>query len=292
LTANVVVRYEEPSNLNTISSSSLNSPSPETPANVVNDAGDVLTVTDVHSAYGGVKAVNGVTFSVKEGECIGIIGPNGAGKSTLLDNISGVNANYTGQIRMFGRDVSRWPLHRRAQLGVARSFQAPRMFGRMSVLSNLMVAPQRQPGESTAKAIFGGWQSTERQQLQRARGLLARFGLNRVADSYARELSGGQERLLELARALMCYPRLLLLDEPFAGVSPSNRQILVHHLSDLATSENLSIVMIEHRLEWVEQICDHVIVMALGKVLARGTLAEVVRERSVVDAYLGRTQLQ
>ena len=251
-------------------------------------AGLVLEVADIHSSYGGVQAVRGVSFTVRQGECVGIIGPNGAGKSTLLDNISGLNRDYTGAVRVLGTDVTKWPMHRRSGLSIARSFQSPRMFGRMSVLSNLMVAPQGQHGERLGKALFGGWREAEERQLARARELLQRFGLVSHQDSYAAELSGGQERLLELARALMTNPKVLLLDEPFAGVSPVNRQRLVHHLRLLARESAVSIVMVEHRLQWVEQLCDKVLVMAEGKIIAQGRLDEVLRHHHVVDAYLGR----
>jgi ABC-type branched-subunit amino acid transport system ATPase component len=248
----------------------------------------VLEASDIHSAYGGVQAVRGVSFEVRKGECVGIIGPNGAGKSTLLDNISGLNRDYTGRVRVLGTDVTRWPMHRRSGLSVARSFQSPRMFGRMTVLSNLMVAPQGQQGERVSRAIFGGWRQAEQRQLVRARELLDQFGLAGHHDSYAAELSGGQERLLELARAMMTNPKVLLLDEPFAGVSPANRQKLVHHLRALARVSSVSIVMVEHRLQWVEQLCDQVIVMAEGRIIAQGSLADVLRHHKVVDAYLGR----
>lgn len=255
------------------------------------DAGSaelVLEVADIHSSYGGVQAVRGVSFEVRRGECVGIIGPNGAGKSTLLDNVSGMNRDYTGAVRVLGTDVTKWPMHRRSGLSVARSFQSPRMFGRMTVLSNLMVAPQGQHGERLGRALFGGWREGERRRLARARELLDRFGLADHHDSYAAELSGGQERLLELARAMMTSPKVLLLDEPFAGVSPVNRQRLVHHLRLLARENSVSIVMVEHRLQWVEQLCDTVLVMAEGRVIAQGKLADVLRHHDVIDAYLGR----
>jgi branched-chain amino acid transport system ATP-binding protein len=248
----------------------------------------VLEVRDVHSAYGGVQAVRGVSFDVRQGQRVGIIGPNGAGKSTLLDNISGLNRDCTGVVKVLGADVSRWPMHRRAGLSVARSFQSPRMFGRMTVLSNMMAAPHGQRGERFLTAVFGGWRDAEQQQLLRALELLDRFGLAGHRDSYAAELSGGQERLLELARAMMTNPKVLLLDEPFAGVSPANRQKLVDHLRDLAQESAVSIVMVEHRLQWVEQLCDKVIVMAEGRIIAEGSLSDVLGHRDVIDAYLGR----
>lgn len=253
------------------------------------DAGRVaLGVDAVRCTYGGVIAVDGVSFQATRGECVAIIGPNGAGKSTLLDNISGLNLDYTGTVTLLGHDVSGWPLHKRAALGVARSFQVPRMFGRMSVLSNLMVAAQKQAGENPLRAVLGGWQAGDRARLTRAHQLAAQFGLEPVLDSYAAELSGGQERLLELARALMSDPQVLLLDEPFAGVSPANRSRLVRHIRELSVKGGVTVLMVEHRLEWVKQLCERIVVMATGKVIAEGSLAEVVRHRDVIDAYLGR----
>ena len=232
--------------------------------------------------------MDGVSLNVMPGECVGLIGPNGAGKSTVLDNISGFNLKHRGRVHMFGTDVSSWPMQKRARLGVARSFQAPRMFGRMTVLSNLMVAPQRQPGESVLRVLAGGWRNAEQRHLDRARHFIQRFALNPVVDNYASDLSGGQERLVELARSLMTGPHLLLLDEPFAGVSPVNRRRLVEHLQHLSRDEGIAILMVEHRLEWVQQLCSRVLVMALGRIIAEGSLDEVAAMSSVVDAYLGR----
>ncbi len=253
--------------------------------------GLAIDVESIRCTYGGVVAVDGVSLRVSRGECVGIIGPNGAGKSTLLDNISGMNLEYEGKVAIFGTDVSRWPLHRRARLRMARSFQVPRMFGRMSVLSNLMAAPQGQRGENPFRAVWGAWRDDERRNLARAYELLAQFSIEHVADSYASQLSGGQERLLELARALMSGPELLLLDEPFAGVSPANRSRLVRHIRELSVKSGVTVLMVEHRLEWVRQLCDRIIVMAEGRVIAQGSLADVVRERHVIDAYLGRRAL-
>jgi branched-chain amino acid transport system ATP-binding protein len=252
------------------------------------DSGLVLDVQALTCSFGGVRAVDNVSFRVTRGECVGIIGPNGAGKTTLLNSVSGVNRDYQGRVFLLGMDVSGWPLHRRARLGMARSFQTPRMFERMTVLSNLMVAPRGQSGENPILAFLGRWRGVDRRNLVLAHSLLAHFGLDRVANNYASELSGGQERLVELARALMGEPQLLLLDEPFAGVSPANRSRLIRRIRELSVKDGVTVVLVEHRLEWLAQLCDRVIVMAEGRVIAEGPLATVTSDRAVIDAYLGR----
>lgn len=246
-------------------------------------------VSGLSCAFEGVRAVDEVSLSVRRGSFVGIIGPNGAGKSTLLDCISGVNTSYTGAVRFDGRDVTKWPAYRLSRLGMIRTFQVSRLFMHMTVLSNLMAAPYPQEGERLVRALGGGWRRKEAELLSQAWELLGVFRLERVADSYCSELSGGQQRLVELCRAMMCQPTVLLLDEPYAGVSPANRKSLSDALEYLWRDRGVTIVMIEHRLELVEALCESVIVMAGGRVLTEGTLEQVKADRYVMDAYLGRS---
>jgi len=250
-------------------------------------AAAVLELTNLAHAFGGMQAVDGVSFSVPQGVFWGLIGPNGAGKTTLIDCVSGVHDSYKGQVSFDGRDITGWPLHRVARLGLSRSFQVSRIFGRMTVLSNLMAAPPAQHGERLARSFLGGWQEQEQGHLQRAWQMLKRFSIGDVADNYGTDLSGGQRRLTELSRGLMTGLKMLLLDEPFAGISPTNRARLAEDLTTLCREEGITILMIEHRLELVEQLCDHIIVMAEGKVIARGSMADLRQNAAVVAAYLG-----
>lgn len=255
----------------------------------VNDAVPVLDVADLKCQYGGVQAVAGASLSVKRGELVGLIGPNGAGKSTLVDCISGLNRDYSGTVNLLGEDVTRWPLHRRAKLGLGRSFQSARLFRRMSTLSNVIMGAPSGYGENPLLALFQRiWRPGDAAALKRAEELLANFGLSSISNSYGGELSGGQERLVELARVMMSAPKVLILDEPFSGVSPANRRRLADELVRLCKAENVAMLMVEHRLEWVREICDRVIVMANGVVIAQGDLETISRQDDVVAAYLGR----
>ena len=246
-----------------------------------------LRVESVSCSYDGVQAVRKVTLEVPQGSFYGLIGPNGAGKSTLLDCISGVNVEYEGRMYLNGADVTRLPLQRMAERGLGRTFQTARVFRRMSVLSNLMVAARHPVGEGLGAALLGTWKRDEERNLARAWTILKFFDLTHVADNWGSELSGGQERLIELSRILMSHPQVVLLDEPFAGVSPVNRAKLANQLRQLSMDTGVTILMVEHRLEWVENLCETVFVMAEGKLIAQGSLAQLRSERAVIDSYLG-----
>jgi len=246
-----------------------------------------LKLSGIECSFGGVQAVAGVSFDVMDGEFVGLIGPNGAGKSTLLDCVSGLNRSYRGRVVWDGRDITRWPLHRVAQAGLVRTFQVPRLFRRMTALSNVMVGPRNQLGENLGAVISGSWRRQESELLAEAYRTLRRFDLSYVANNYGSDLSGGQERLLELCRAIMFRPRMLLLDEPFAGVSPTNRRRLADLLTGVWRDEKVTIVMVEHRLEWIEELCNRILVMANGTLIAQGSMADVRKNREVVDSYLG-----
>jgi branched-chain amino acid transport system ATP-binding protein len=157
----------------------------------------------------------------------------------------------------------------------------------MSVMSNLMVAARHPAGERLAAVLFGSWHSNEAENLARAWSILRFFDLTQIANNWGSELSGGQERLVELSRILMSRPQIVLLDEPFAGVSPTNRERLADRLRELSTSTGVTILMVEHRLEWVEHLCEKVFVMAEGRLIAQGTMAELRMHRAVIDSYLG-----
>ncbi len=249
--------------------------------------GDILAIEDVRRDFGGVRAVDGATFSVARGSITGLIGPNGAGKSTALGIVSGFIRAGGGTVRFDGADVTGMAPYQRARRGLVRTFQLSREFGSLTTLENLVVAAPRARSES-ALGILGGrryWGREEREITERARALLATFQMEDKAFERARQLSGGQKRMLEMMRAVMTEPALLLLDEPTAGLSP----MLTGRLGDacLALRERgLSILLVEHELETVERLCDTVVVMVQGKVFAEGSMADLRRSREVQEAYI------
>jgi ABC-type branched-subunit amino acid transport system ATPase component len=248
----------------------------------------ILSCTGLRKAFGGVHAVNGAAFSVQRGQVCALIGPNGAGKSTAVNLIAGALRPDGGRVLLAGTDITGWPAHRIARAGLIRTYQLSREFGRLTVLENLMVSPLDQAGESLwnvfarPRRVRAG----EQAQLARALGVLETFGLAALRDSYAAELSGGQKRLLELARAVMAAPRVLLLDEPMAGINPALIDRIGAHITSLA-ADGITVLMVEHNLGVVERICDHVIVMAEGTTLATGLMSELRANPAVVRAYLG-----
>ena len=246
-----------------------------------------LEVRDLHVEFGGVRAVDGATFTIPAGEVTGLIGPNGAGKSTALKLIAGALEPTAGRILHDGEEIGGRPAWFVARRGVIRTFQLSSEFARLTVIENLLVAV---PGQRAA--TFGGslrrkryWRAQQRELIARAKELLREFDMLAKADEYAGTLSGGQKRLVEIMRALMAQPRLLLLDEPLAGVNPTLRLTVEEHLLRLR-ERGLTMVMVEHELGTVERCCDSVIVMAQGRVLATGSMEEMRANEEVVDAYL------
>jgi neutral amino acid transport system ATP-binding protein len=247
----------------------------------------LLTATDIHRHFEGLHAVDGVSIDVPPGKITGLIGPNGAGKSTLLAVLAGTLPASSGTIIFDGRDVTRTPAFLRARSGLVRTFQLPSEFARLTVLENLLVAAPSNKGDSLFGALMGKryWIGDERRLVEEARALLERFGMSAKESDYAGNMSGGQKRLIEIMRALMLRPRLLLLDEPMSGVHPKIVLEIQHYLQDLR-AEGLTILMVEHELHMVERLCDSVVVMAQGKVIGSGTMSSLRRQREIVDAYL------
>jgi branched-chain amino acid transport system permease protein len=246
----------------------------------------MLRVRGIVRDFSGVQAVAGADFELYDGRITGLIGPNGAGKSTVVNIISGAVKPRSGSIVFNGRDITSQPVHQIARRGIVRTFQLSSEFGRLTVLENLLVAAPSQVGESFLGAMLGKryWQEQERKLVRQARALLARFGMTAKEEEYAGNLSGGQRRMVEIMRGLMAKPKLLLLDEPLAGVNPTLAQEIMGYLEDLR-DEGLTMLMVEHDLGAVDRVCDPVIVMAQGKVLAQGTLRELRQQREVLDAY-------
>ena len=247
-----------------------------------------LDVEDVRREFGGVWAVDGASFSVQRGSITSLIGPNGAGKSTVVGIIAGAIKASSGSVSFDSDNVTGLPPHARARRGLVRTYQLSSEFGKLTVMENLLVAAQDQRGESLLTLAIGKryWRNQEQELINRALTLLDRFGMTEKADEYASTLSGGQKRLVEIMRALMAKPKLLLLDEPMAGVNPTLAQSIERDLVTLAR-DGLTMLLVEHDLGTVERVSDRVIVMALGRVIATGTMAELRARPEVLGAYLG-----
>jgi ABC-type branched-subunit amino acid transport system ATPase component len=246
----------------------------------------LLEVHKLRREFDGVVAVEEVSFSVPEGEIVGLIGPNGAGKSTVIGMIGGAIQPTSGSIRLDGTEISGLSPDRIARRGLIRTFQLSAEFPRLTVMQNLLAAAPNHPGETLVGAVLGKrwWGAFEAELVERARTLLARFKMSDKEDEYAGELSGGQRRLLEVMRALMAKPRMLLLDEPTAGVHPGMIGELEKQLGALR-DEGLTMVMVEHELGIVQRLCQVVVVMSRGKVIAEGPMAEVRASQKVKEAY-------
>ena len=246
-----------------------------------------LQVRGVVRAFGGVRAVDDASFEIAAGSITGLIGPNGAGKSTLFNCISGFLRPQSGHVLLDGKRIDGRAPHRVARAGLVRTFQTPRALTRMTVLENVMLAAPRQAGERLGGSLFSGARRREREVKARAAELLQLVRLDGEAPALAGTLSGGQRKLLDLVRALMTEPRILLLDEPMAGVSPTLRVELLEHILALRERDGLTLLIVEHDLDFVMRASDRVIVMNDGRVIAQGSPEEVRADERVVDAYLG-----
>jgi branched-chain amino acid transport system ATP-binding protein len=248
----------------------------------------LLSVRAVSKRFGGVAAVDNVSFDLGSGEILGLIGPNGAGKTTLFDCIAGSLSPSSGSLMLSGQAIERLPAHRRTRHGLARTFQIPRPFPEMSVIDNVMLGARDHPGEHILPNWLrpGAVARREAALAERARAILAFVTLDDLAASPAHILSGGQKKLLELARALMAEPSLILLDEPAAGVNPSLLEVIIGRIAEL-NRRGTSFLLIEHNMDMVARLCGRVLVLAAGRLLAGGTPAEVAQDARVIEAYLG-----
>jgi branched-chain amino acid transport system ATP-binding protein len=226
---------------------------------------------------------------VRKGSVTALIGPNGAGKTTAFNLLTGFIAADVGRVTFDGHDISRGRPDRIARLGMVRTFQLTRVFAKMTVLENVMLAAPSQPGERLDVALFRPrrWRRREAEVREEAMEMLAEVGIHAHAADYAATLSGGQRKLLELARALMARPRLVLLDEPMAGVNPTLGRRLLDYLQRLREERGLTVLFVEHDMDVVMGVSDEVIVMAEGRVIAHGTPEAVRADTAVIDAYLG-----
>jgi branched-chain amino acid transport system ATP-binding protein len=253
------------------------------------EKGDILVVDSVSRTFGGLRAVNECSLSVQEGSITGLIGPNGAGKTTLFNIVSGFLKPTSGHIRFQGQRIDGLSPHAVFKRGLVRTFQIPRELSTMSVLENLMLVPAGQAGESIWNPWFLPWKVAREEEANfiKATQVLEFVELIHLRDEYAENLSGGQKKLLELARTLMCDPKMILLDEPGAGVNRVLMKKLTDDIERLRRELGITFLVIEHDMDLVTQLCDTVIVMSEGAKLAQGTPEEVKSDERVLEAYLG-----
>lgn len=251
-------------------------------------ASTLLSLRGVAKAYGSLRAVDGASFDVARGSLTALIGPNGAGKTTTFDLIAAARRPDAGEIVFDGQRIDGLPPDRVFQRGLARTFQVPRPFANMTVLENVMLAPLQQAGERFWNNWFapGRVRAQERAARDRAHQVLEVCALAGKAGDLAGQLSGGQQKLLELARVLMIEPKMILLDEPAAGVNPALLETLIDRVQ-LLNRQGITFLLIEHNMDMVMRICNPVIVMAQGRVLAQGEPQAVREDPQVIDAYLG-----
>ncbi|HVI88936.1 MAG TPA: ABC transporter ATP-binding protein [Dongiaceae bacterium] len=254
----------------------------------LNDREDMLEARSVSKSFGGVAAVDDVSFTIGTGEVVGLIGPNGAGKTTMFNLLAGSLQPSRGDILLQQHSLAGLPAYRRLALGLGRTFQIPRLFAEMTVVENLLTAAQHQSGERLLANWLrpGAVRREEAANLAKAMEMLKFLGLSPLARQPARVLSGGQRKLVELGRVLMADPRIILLDEPAAGVNPTLLEAIIDRLQEI-NRRGITLLIIEHNMDMIARLCSRVLVMANGRLLCAGTPEAVVADPRVIDAYLG-----
>lgn len=249
----------------------------------------MLSAHNVSKSFGGFRALNGCTIEIGAQSITGIIGPNGAGKSTLFNILGGLFSPDAGTLKFDGHDISGRRPDELARLGLVRTFQISRELGELTVLENMLLAGSAQAGESVWRNFFANRRVRDEHSIgvARARALLEQVNLWPLANEPAKNMSGGQKKLLEISRALMLAPKLILLDEPTAGVSPLMSKMLGEVIAKLR-AEGLTLVIIEHDMDMIAGLCSPIYVLAEGRTLMSGTFKEVVSNRDVMHAYLGK----
>jgi len=250
----------------------------------------MIRVENLHKYFGGLKAADGISIEIAGGSITGLIGPNGAGKTTLFNTIAGLYAPTSGRVFLDGEDITGLKPHQLFNKGLLRTFQIAHEFSRLSVIENLMMVPAHQSGENLVNAWFrrGQVEQEERQIRERAMEVIDFLNLGHIADELAGNLSGGQKKLLELGRTMMVEAKIVFLDEVGAGVNRSLLREIGDAIIKLNQEKNYTFCMIEHDMEFIARLCDPVICMAEGALLAQGSAAEVQNNEEVIEAYLGR----
>lgn len=247
----------------------------------------ILIANNVRRQFGGNVAVDVAHVEIPRGKITALIGPNGAGKTTFFNLLTGFDQPNSGDWTFDGKSLAGVPAFRVSRLGMVRTFQLTKALNMLTVMENMRLGAQKQPGENVLRALLKPlWRKNEDEITVKAAELLKRFKLDAKVDDYAASLSGGQRKLLEMARALMTNPKLVMLDEPMAGVNPALTQSLLEHIKGLK-SEGMTVLFVEHDMHMVRNISDWVIVMAEGKIVAEGPPNEVMKNPAVIDAYLG-----
>jgi len=248
----------------------------------------LLRTENIRKRFGGIVALNGVSVSVEKRSLTMIIGPNGSGKTTLINVISGIYKPDEGKVKYNGLDITGKPPHEIYKIGIVRTFQIPLLFTNLTVLENLLVAARVNEGESFLKSIFKSkWLRLEEQLVEKAYRILELLNLDHLWNYPVSKLSGGQMKLVEIGRALMSDPQLVLMDEPIAGVNPKLAHEIFDHIIYLKNKMNLSFLIVEHRLDVALQYVNYVYAMHRGKVIAEGKPEEVLEDPEVAKAYLG-----
>ena len=249
----------------------------------------LLSAHGLERSFYGVHALNGADLDVRPGTITGLIGPNGAGKTTMFNCLSGVIPAEAGKVVFDGTDISGWRPEQISQRGLVRTFQIARGFPKLTVLETLLLHGDEQPGEDVLAALFSPSRSRKREMelVERAQNVAEQLNLTHVLENMSSDLSGGQKKLLEIGRALMGHPKLIMLDEPVAGVNPALAGEIAERIQALC-EDGLTFLIVEHDMDIVAQLCDPVIVMAGGARLTEGTFDEIVSDTRVQDAYLGQ----
>ena len=250
----------------------------------------ILKAENLSKSFGGIQAVKNASISVPKGSITGLIGPNGAGKTTFFNLLSNFLVPDGGTVCLNGQPIQGKPSHAIAQLGMVRTFQVPRVLSRLSVLENMLLAAQNQTGEKFWNAWFQGAKIAKEEKLlkEKAKDILESVGLIHMVDKYAGSMSGGQRKLLEIARALMTNPKIVLLDEPAAGVNPALIEEICGHIQTW-NQEGLTFLIIEHNMDVIMSLCDRIWVLAEGQNLKDGEPLEIRSSPEVLEAYLGRS---
>ncbi|MGJ9412061.1 ABC transporter ATP-binding protein [Aeromicrobium sp. CF4.19] len=247
----------------------------------------IVEGSNITRTFGGLKAVDVDHVEIQRGVITALIGPNGAGKTTLFNLLTGFDVPDSGDWSFNGHSLARVPAYKVARRGMVRTFQLTKVLSKLTVIENMRLGATGQRGEKFWSAPFRAlWKAQEDEVTQRADAILARFKLDAKREDFAGSLSGGQRKLLEMARSLMVDPELIMLDEPMAGVNPALKQSLLGHVKSLR-DEGRTVLFVEHDMDMVRDISDWVIVMAQGTIVAEGTPAQVMADQAVIDAYLG-----